>query len=606
MIAAAALLALAPAGASIAQDSEEPLQLIPSQPSEEAGETGSAPGEDAPARIADPSADGVGSAIAEAPAPVLDEDGIVVGTLEAIDPDAAGLLVPGIESFPDDLWSGSRRSRIEALLPRLPAVARSVTMRRLAVALLASEAEPPAGAGAAGALVLARAGRLAAMGERGLALALLERAGPPGGDEAITRLRTDRMLAALDYEGACAGIARNARRSADGYWRRLRILCQAEAGLIEAATLGLDLLQESGAASDPPFDDTIYAMAGLAEPAPARLDRASPLHVAAWRLAQIPIPPEATESVAPDLLPAIVGAPESSPATRLRLAEHAWASGMLSAEVMRDLYMQMPFTAEERADPLAQIAALEPVLAGALLMQAIEAQTVPALRAELLGAALSYAEAEGVLGGEARMLAHLVRTVPPAPENVWLSGAAGRALMAAADRDAAAAWHRVARERAPNDARAARGAARLWPLMLLSEDEPHLTAAAFEAWRAALAGDDETADPGRAIALQDWLVVLLDALGARIDHEVWDRLLAEGRSAPAPAPPPALVHGLRVAADEGRLGETVLLALLLLGDGGPAVAGHGAVGPVVAGLVSVGLEEEARALALEAALAVGL
>ena len=605
-IAAAALLALALAGTGIAEDAEEPLRLIPSQQDEAADDTGPAPGEGAPARIADPTADAEGGGISEAPAAALDEGGIVVGTLEAIDPDAAGLLVPGIEPFPADLWSGSRRSRIEALLPRLPALARSATMRRLALALLASEAEPPAGAGAAGALVLARAERLAAMGERGLALALLERARPPGGEEAIARLRTDRMLAALDYDGACAGIANNANRSGDGYWRRLRILCQAEAGLIEAATLGLDLLQESGAAPDSLFDDTIYAMAGLAEPTPERLDEATPLHVAAWRLAQIPIPAEATVSAPPDVLPAIVGAPESSPATRLRAAEHAWASGVLSAETLRELYRQMPFTPEERADPLAHIAGLEPVLAGALLLQAIEAQSVPALRAELLGAALSYAAAEGVLGSEARMLAHPVRSLPPAPEHVWLSGAAGRALIAAGDRDAAAAWYGLARERAPSDAGAAQGASRLWPLMLLSEDEPHLGAAAFEAWRAALAQDDDSADASRAIARQNWLVVLLDALGARIDHEVWDRLLADGRSVAAPAPAPALVRGLRVAADEGRLGETVLMALLLLGDGGPAMAGYGAVGPVVAGLVSLGLEEEARALALEAALAAGL
>ena len=52
--------------------------------------------------------------------------------------------------------------------------------------------------------------------------------------------------------------------------------------------------------------------------------------------------------------------------------------------------------------------------------------------------------------------------------------------------------------------------------------------------------------------------------------------------------------------------RTVLLALLLLGENGPAAAGIATVGPVVSSLASAGLQEEARAIALEAALAAGL
>ena len=48
------------------------------------------------------------------------------------------------------------------------------------------------------------------------------------------------------------------------------------------------------------------------------------------------------------------------------------------------------------------------------------------------------------------------------------------------------------------------------------------------------------------------------------------------------------------------------MALVLLGEAGPAVTGLATVGPVVSGLAAVGLREEARAIALEAALAAGL
>ena len=631
-IAAAAALLLASAGESVAQDDEAPLRLIPVQETEAGDSGGTAPGNanlrplpgdvelrPLPGDALAPIAESLSDPIIVAPVPgeplvldaegsrdepaatASDEGGIVVGTLAEIDPDAAGVVLPGIEHFPADLWAGSRRSRIEALLPRLPALATSASVRRLALALLTSPGQPPAGAGEPGALVLSRAERLAAMGARDQALALLDRAGPPGGADAIARLRTESRLVALDYDGACEGIASRAGRTGDGYWRRVRILCQAEAGLIEAATLGLELLLESDASPDPLFDDTIYAMAGLAEPLLERLDRPTPLRVAAWRLAQFPIPSAAIATAVPDVLPTIVEAPESSPATRLHAAERAWALGTLPIEAVRALYMQTAFSPEERADALAQIVGLEPVLARALMVQAIEAQTVPALRAELLAALLSDAERHG-----GRLLAHAladqVRSIPPAPAHAWFGVLAGRALIAAGDRDGAAGWYALAH---------ARGAPRLWPLMLLSADESHLTAADFDAWLASQEGDGGEADAAAesgASAKRDGLVVLLAALGGRIEPEVWDRLLVDEAAvaARAPAPAPALIHGLKEAAGAGRLGETVLMALLLLGDAGPVADGAATVGPVVSALIAVGLREEARAIALEAALAAGL
>ena len=641
-----ALLLIASAGTGIGQESggpddEGPLRLIPTQ-QDEAGDIGhTAPDNDisrpAPEdEVSDPAANEVTStpeqdasqpaaggaapspdteAVAgveeegpsetpvPAPGAASDDGAIVVGTLAAIDPDAAGILMPEVVAFPADVWAGSRRPRIEAMLPRLPVAAPSVSMRRLALALLASPAHPPAGQGESGALVMLRAERLAAMGARDLAIALLERAGPPGGAEASAKIGNDRLLAALDFEAVCGRDPSEAGRTSDGYWRRVRVLCLAQDGLIEAATLGLELLHESDAAPDRAFDDTIYAMAGLAEPLPEGLDEPTPLRVAAWRLAQSPISAETVARASPDVLPAIAGAAELRPEIRLLAVERAEATGALSIEAVRALYREMAFSPEERADPLGSIESLEPPLGRALMIQAIEAETTPALRAELLAAALSLAEAQGAHGTMARALANLVRTVPPAPEHGWFSGLAGRALIAAGDRDGASAWYTLAGQQSTGDIEAARSVLRLWPLMLLGSAEAHLTGADFRTW---LTPQAEIGDEAGAALRAGWLVILLDALGGQIDPEVWDRLLTDERPVQARAPTPALALGLRMAAEEGRLGETVLMALLLLGGGGPATADLATVGPVVSSLASVGLRQEAQAIALEAALAAGL
>ena len=69
---------------------------------------------------------------------------------------------------------------------------------------------------------------------------------------------------------------------------------------------------------------------------------------------------------------------------------------------------------------------------------------------------------------------------------------------------------------------------------------------------------------------------------------------------------PALRHNLAAAALNGRLGETVLLALLQLGVAGPGKSGLVTLGETIGGLRAVGLERDAQAIAVEAALAGGL
>jgi hypothetical protein len=75
---------------------------------------------------------------------------------------------------------------------------------------------------------------------------------------------------------------------------------------------------------------------------------------------------------------------------------------------------------------------------------------------------------------------------------------------------------------------------------------------------------------------------------------------------PAMAPETALVYALDQTSTAGHLGETVLLSLLLLGQSGPGTSAPTTLAQVLEGLMAVGLERDARALALEAAVAQGL
>jgi hypothetical protein len=70
-------------------------------------------------------------------------------------------------------------------------------------------------------------------------------------------------------------------------------------------------------------------------------------------------------------------------------------------------------------------------------------------------------------------------------------------------------------------------------------------------------------------------------------------------------PQSVLIDAMARSADAGRIGQTVLVALVVLGEGGTAQADPVTLGAVVAALRQIGLGQDARLIALEAAFAGG-
>ena len=102
------------------------------------------------------------------------------------------------------------------------------------------------------------------------------------------------------------------------------------------------------------------------------------------------------------------------------------------------------------------------------------------------------------------------------------------------------------------------------------------------------------------------LYSLFGAFDETIPAASWEALLDGPQRITVAMPSPALWYRLASAADNARVGETVLLALLALGEGGPGQADPVILRRVLASLRGSGLEDEARALAVEAAVAAGL
>ncbi len=168
----------------------------------------------------------------------------------------------------------------------------------------------------------------------------------------------------------------------------------------------------------------------------------------------------------------------------------------------------------------------------------------------------------------------------------------------------AVAWERVIRRSASQGSNTERlqgrkNVTRLDAYMLLSGATgiARWNSGSFDDWLRAVEEDPEN---GLKSA---YLVSMLEVLGYAITDDNWNALLDLPQPMEVAASNHALENSLIRAASAGRTGETVALALLALGEEGPAAATITTLTAVTSALKAVGLETEARAFTLEAAIA---
>jgi hypothetical protein len=285
---------------------------------------------------------------------------------------------------------------------------------------------------------------------------------------------------------------------------------------------------------------------------------------------------------------------------RAAAAEWAVSSDRLEVDRLGRLYDSFEFQPNIIDDALNTGYRLPGVEARALYYQVLRRPNGP--QQELLTAelALDSAEADGVYLGMAELVLPELVADPEDPSLAWLAAMLGRANYVLGRYEAATAWLLLARREAPVSAQAAAASLRLWPYARLAGTTMFTNEAGVDGWRYA------QGDPGSAevVAQADFLQVLFRALG-EADALAWQEPAEEAKAAGG-GPDAVVLVALEEASRAGRLGETVLRVLVLLGERDPAEADPQALGAALSALMQVGLPLEARALAIEAALGKGI
>jgi hypothetical protein len=557
-----ALAVIAAAGPALAQVGA-PVSLLPqaAPPPESGGSSGAAPA-------------------APAAAPIVPDDGAWAG---GIGPDMGG--------FPSDMWQGTGRSFVAAALPLLqPSI--SPVLQDLARRLLISSAASPEGPDAPDrpSLAAARIDRLLALGDVPGAIGLMDGLPSDPSGDGMDRTRVELRFAANDVTGACAAVTRGVARYQSAWWARALIACQALEGQSEEASLGLSLLPDEKTQPDPGFDALIAAVGGE-HGTIDKLGDPDPMRMALLAAAKAPLPRDALAAAGPAALLAYATNEKAPLDARLSAGEAAGAVGALSPEGLAALYRSVPATEDAESGILKDENGPQNPKTRAILFQIARSSAPTVTREAAMAIFIADAKKRELFPLAARLLAPAIIELTPTDASPNFAADAARTLLLAGDVDRARPWIDAAGEK---------------PLVLLSRlgrsggnDEGDATPLLHDAI-AALA----TRDAAAAVSQADLLLELVAAFGIPVSGLDWAPLMAPPHDASIPNA--ALWLDQQQAMTGKRLGETVLASILLAQSGDKLSLEPVVLGRAIEGLRAVGLDSDARALAIEAAVDAGI
>lgn len=519
---------------------------------------------------------------------------VTMSGLNAIDPAGAGLITTNSGGFAPSLWQGSQRGPVSARIAQLPAAPSSTAMQGMMRRLLLTSAQPPTGTTPPDepSFLAQRLAKIIGSGwlEEGAILGAQS-----ARDDMYARMAAAEALLLQGREAdACGETAGGGKSWTDPYWLKLRTLCYIAKGENAAANLTLDVMRERMIEDEPFFALASALIDGGTAPQVAALPKPTGVHLALLARADRTAP----ASLAGWVPATTLLSQSNDPLLRLTAAERAAAAGLLPADQLAMAYDSETFTADQLDDPEEWATKLPPARANALFFQSIKKRTVAPARAAAFAAALQRAESQNRFSLFAALCKDVALRLQPSPDTAWLAPYVGRVLLFTGQDKAAEQW--LAKLTAPTDGPTV-NAFQIHMALARPTTENVARLQGAMTWLG-----QNALKPGGA---KDWLVdratreiPLLEAFGYVIPPDAqWAVGANTAGVVPSGAAAEALVALARTS-QEGRVGETVLNALVALGPGGPARAQGQTTARVVKALLAVGLREEARIIALEAVL----
>ena len=324
-----------------------------------------------------------------------------------------------------------------------------------------------------------------------------------------------------------------------------------------------------------------------------KLTDPSPLRVTLWAASKKPLPEDIIANADPMTALAWAGNPAVAPLNRLAAAERAAALGALPAENLGALYAKIDFKEEERAKALGD-EKLGDKPRGRALLYAVSHDAADAnVRAQAIAIFLDAARRHGLYFVAAKLVAPLITAMAPSDQLAGSVPVFIRALIASGQIAAVKPWLGKA------------DLAELRPLLTLLNATKAEGAGApdLKALHQAMA---DLLQRGRENGARQAAMfeTLLSAYIAAIPAEDLTALLAPPHGGELPSA--GLWLDQQQASNAKQIGETILTSVIMAQSKTHLTPEPILLRRAISGLRALGLEGEAQALTLEAAIGAGV
>ena len=516
-----------------------------------------------------------------------------------------------------DMWKDTDLSFAKLLLDELPVNAPSPAMRNLAKRLLISEAHQPKKKEEKGLKAISPSGkplelidsdatflplRFAKLASLGAKNELLELSKIVPVEDMVGELAKAAIYARLlsgETEEVCSEVIGFAKRTNETYWRKALIVCQLIKGDRDAALLSLELLLAE-LNSDDKFSELIYALAD--ESNKIKFDEESIY----FKILIAVLPGEQLDKHRLNLEPSglsVVAQNIDLPwDIRMLAAEKAVLAGSLSSIYLAELAAQYNFKEEIFSRAASESNSMEGFKARTLLLQAAARNTSLIERARFLRLLLDRADKDLIFKVYAEVSMPILLTVKPRSDLIWFASSAARSAIAGGNYTLASDWLSVLGKTIDLDYESSGSLLRLLPLIAISGESlpsPFNQRQATDVW-SGLSDNFSRIDKEKRASR---LLVLLSAMGIEPKPGAWkDIISSQNLYVEEKIPSTALRYQLHDAAKNKRTAEVVSISLIMLGSEGPSKSGLVSLNAIIRALREVGLESDAREIAIEAAI----
>ena len=519
--------------------------------------------------------------------------------LDLVDSDSIGTLSELDGGFGTEMWAGSGRPFVVQLLSLLPKQMSSPTQRDLARRLLLTRAEAPQSNAPKIPLIFLRVNALYLMGDYDSAMKLMEAASPVKSDESLSKIRAEILFHRHDIKKACALVQGDAQEFKNSYWEQSQAFCLAASGNETQAMMLSDILAEREDVVDPAFFLGMDALSGTKPEPLESFEVFNSLLVSLLRAGNVPLPKSLPQELSVGGYASLALSPNAPVVLRVNAGELAALSGALDPSVLANIYRLQKFSSGVLEQAVSGPTLDWGAAARAMLIQAAMAESAPGNRAKALDRAIEFARKKDDIPLTARAMSYPLRGIRPSEKLAWFAPSAARGLASSGNFVLAKEWIKLNGNVVREDEMES-----LWHLAVLSGQLPahSVTAKSLGKWHKI--NQKRLSDSFSTKARVFYS--LLNAIEIVVPNLLWRDVITSEKTLASYQAPVALRALLRNASLSGKIGETIALSLIILGEEGIDHRNFDAAEEVIAALFKIGQKDTARKLALEVAVAAGL